>query len=101
VAGVRMSSVANASGAGQTAAHAELSLIEALRQGDEDEFGRLVDQYHASLRRVARLYVSNRAVVDEVVQDTSLREAKWSPEELAYSVAALRSRSAFTSNLIS
>jgi len=65
-----MSRVANASGAGQTAAHAELSLIEALRQGDEDAFGRLVDQYHASLRRVARHYVSDRAVADEVVQDT-------------------------------
>jgi RNA polymerase sigma-70 factor (ECF subfamily) len=67
-----MTSGANVSGAGQTAAHAELSLIEALRQGDEDAFGRLVDQYHASLRRVARLYVSNRAVADEVVQDTWL-----------------------------
>ena len=62
--------MANASGAGQSAAYDELSLIEALRRGDEDAFGRLVDQYHASLRRVARLYVSNRAVVDEVVQDT-------------------------------
>src|SRR5262249_10844896 len=60
----------NASGVGRTAAPAELSLIEALRRGDEDAFGRLVDQYHASLSRVARLYVSNRAVADEVVQDT-------------------------------
>lgn len=58
------------SGAGRTAAHAELSLIDALRQGDGDAFGRLVDQYHTRLRRVARLYVSNRAVADEVVQDT-------------------------------
>jgi RNA polymerase sigma-70 factor (ECF subfamily) len=65
-----MNSVANASEAGLTAAHAELSLIEALRRGDEGAFARLVDQYHATLRRVARLYVSNRAVVDEVVQDT-------------------------------
>jgi RNA polymerase sigma-70 factor, ECF subfamily len=65
-----MSRVANASEAGQTAAHAELRLIEALRQGDEDAFGRLVDQYNASLRRVARHYVSDRAVADEVVQDT-------------------------------
>jgi len=67
-----MSSGANASGAGQTATHAELSLIEALRQGNEDAFGRLVDQHHASLRRVARLYLSNRAVAEEVVQDTWL-----------------------------
>jgi RNA polymerase sigma-70 factor (ECF subfamily) len=35
-------------------------------------FARLVDQYHASLRRIARLYIANRAVADEVVQDTWL-----------------------------
>ena len=65
-----MSSGANVSGAGEAAAPADLRVIDALRQGDEDAFGRLVDHYHASLRRVARLYVSNRAVADEVVQDT-------------------------------
>jgi RNA polymerase sigma-70 factor, ECF subfamily len=68
--GVGMSDGANALGAGQISAHAELGLIDALRRGDEEAFGRLVDQYHTSLRRVARLYVSNRAVADEVVQDT-------------------------------
>ncbi len=65
-----MSSGANVSGAEGAAAPADLRVIDALRQGDEGAFGRLVDQYHASLRRVARLYVSNRAVADEVVQDT-------------------------------
>jgi RNA polymerase sigma-70 factor (ECF subfamily) len=48
------------------------SVIEALRRGDEGAFARLVDRYHASLSRVARLYISNRAVADEVVQDTWL-----------------------------
>src|SRR5262245_7964467 len=48
------------------------SVVEALRQGDEGAFARLVDQYHASLRRVARLYIANYAVADEVVQDTWL-----------------------------
>jgi RNA polymerase sigma-70 factor (ECF subfamily) len=67
-----MSDGANASGAEEGAARDELRVIEALRQGDEAAFARLVDQYHASLRRVARLYVSNRAVADEVVQDTWL-----------------------------
>ena len=38
----RMSRVANASGTGQTTPHAERSLIEALRQGDEAAFARLV-----------------------------------------------------------
>ena len=46
------------------------TVIEALRQGDEGAFARLVDDYHASLSRVARLYIANRAVADEVVQDT-------------------------------
>ena len=65
-----MSSGGSACGAGSTAAYAEYSLIEALRHRDEDAFDRLVDHYHASLRRVASRYVSNRAVADEVVQET-------------------------------
>jgi RNA polymerase sigma-70 factor, ECF subfamily len=63
---------ANDSGAVQVAAPDDVSVIEALRRGDEGAFARLVDQYHASLRRVARLYISDRAVADEVVQDTWL-----------------------------
>src|SRR4029450_10789439 len=50
----------------------ELALVNALRRGDEDAFARLVGQHHASLRRVARLYVANAAIADEVVQDTWL-----------------------------
>ena len=50
----------------------ESALLDALRRGDENAFGRLVAEHHASLRRVARLYVSNAAVADEVVQDTWL-----------------------------
>ncbi len=67
-----MSDGANTSGAEEAAARADLRVTEALRQGDEAAFARLVDQHHASLRRVARLYVSNRAVADEVVQDAWL-----------------------------
>src|SRR5499427_137965 len=48
------------------------TVIEALRQGDEGAFARLVDDYHAHLSRIARLYIPNRAVADEVVQDTWL-----------------------------
>jgi RNA polymerase sigma-70 factor (ECF subfamily) len=50
----------------------ESALLDALRRGDEDAFARLVGEHHASLRRVARLYVANAAIVDEVVQDTWL-----------------------------
>jgi len=50
----------------------ESALVDALRRGDEDAFARLVEEHHPSLRRVARLYVANTAIVDEVVQDTWL-----------------------------
>ena len=50
----------------------EQATVEALRRGDEEAFARLVALHHASLRRLARLYVSNAAIADEVVQDTWL-----------------------------
>src|SRR5215470_8608133 len=50
----------------------EAALVEALRRGDEDAFARLVGEHHASLRRVARLYVANAPIADEVVQDAWL-----------------------------
>jgi RNA polymerase sigma-70 factor, ECF subfamily len=50
----------------------ERRLIEALRNGDEAAFEQLIRMYHASLLRVARIYVSSRAVAEEVVQETWL-----------------------------
>jgi RNA polymerase sigma-70 factor, ECF subfamily len=50
----------------------ESALLDALRRGDEAAFARLLGEHHASLRRVARLYVGNAAIADEVVQDTWL-----------------------------
>jgi len=50
----------------------ESAVLDALRCGDEQAFARLVGEHHASLRRVARLYVANAAIADEVVQDTWL-----------------------------
>jgi RNA polymerase sigma-70 factor (ECF subfamily) len=47
-------------------------LLAALRAGDEEAFAALVTRYHASLKRVARAYVSTDAVAEEVVQDTWL-----------------------------
>jgi RNA polymerase sigma-70 factor, ECF subfamily len=67
-----MIEAASDSGAAQVVAPDDGSVIDALRRGDEGAFARLVDQYHPSLRRVARLYIANRAVADEVVQDTWL-----------------------------
>lgn len=48
----------------------DLRLVEALRSGDEAAFALLLDQYHASLVRLATIYVSSRAIAEEVVQET-------------------------------
>jgi len=56
----------------QAASGEDSALLDALRRGDADAFARLVAEHHASLRRVARLYVANAAIADEVVQDTWL-----------------------------
>jgi RNA polymerase sigma-70 factor (ECF subfamily) len=50
----------------------EEELLEALRAGDEPAFAALVDRYHASLVRLARMYVRERAVAEEVAQETWL-----------------------------
>jgi len=50
----------------------ESRLVAALRAGDEQAFATLVRRHHASLKRVARAYVSTDAVAEEVVQETWL-----------------------------
>ncbi len=55
-----------------TASADDLRLVEALRSGDETAFASLLDQYHASLVRLALIYVPNRTVAEEVVQETWL-----------------------------
>lgn len=47
-------------------------LVESLRNGDDTAFASLLDQYHASLVRLAQIYVSSRAVAEEVAQETWL-----------------------------
>jgi RNA polymerase sigma-70 factor, ECF subfamily len=48
----------------------DVELLRALRAGDEAAFAALTRQYHAPLLRVAQIYVSSRAVAEEVVQET-------------------------------
>ena len=50
----------------------EGQIVAALKAGDEEVFEQLVAEYHGALLRVARIYVPNRAVAEEVVQETWL-----------------------------
>ena len=50
----------------------EMQLVEALRAGNERVFEQLVRMYQGTLLRVAQMYVSSRAVAEEVVQETWL-----------------------------
>jgi RNA polymerase sigma-70 factor (ECF subfamily) len=50
----------------------DAALLAALRTGDEEAFATLVTRHHASLKRVARAYVSTDSVAEEVVQETWL-----------------------------
>jgi RNA polymerase sigma-70 factor, ECF subfamily len=63
------------SSSARSRAHAdegEAALLDALRRGDESAFSRLVDLHHASMVRVARLYVESVAAAEEVVQEAWL-----------------------------
>lgn len=45
-------------------------LVGGLRRGDEHAFGELIARHHRSMLRVAQSFVRDRAVAEEVVQDT-------------------------------
>jgi RNA polymerase sigma-70 factor (ECF subfamily) len=50
----------------------EGKLVQSLRDGDEQAFAALIEEHGASMLRVARLYVRERAVAEEVVQEAWL-----------------------------
>src|SRR3954467_3043790 len=50
----------------------ETALVAALRCGDEDAFGALVDAYGVAMHRIALTFVRSSAVADEVVQEAWL-----------------------------
>jgi len=52
------------------ATESDEALLARLRDGDESAFLALVTRYNGSLQRVARTFVPNDAVAEEVVQDT-------------------------------
>jgi RNA polymerase sigma-70 factor, ECF subfamily len=50
----------------------ERRLVDAIKRGDEDAFADLVGRYHASMLRLARVFVPTKAVAEDVVQETWL-----------------------------
>lgn len=53
----------------QPASQDEFHFIELLRNGDEDAFVSLIERYHTPMLRLATIYVSERVVAEEVVQE--------------------------------
>jgi RNA polymerase sigma-70 factor (ECF subfamily) len=45
-------------------------IVQSLRDGDEHAFKSLVERYHASLLRIARMYVPSAEIAEDVVQET-------------------------------
>lgn len=64
-----MASTSSESGGG-TAPPDDLALVQQLLAGDEAAFTAVVERFHTSLIRFALLFVANREVAEEVVQDT-------------------------------
>jgi len=50
----------------------DLAFVDRLRAGDEAAFMMLVDRHQGPMLRIARMYVSTRAVAEEVVQEAWL-----------------------------
>jgi RNA polymerase sigma-70 factor, ECF subfamily len=50
----------------------DAELIAAIKAGDEGTFAAMVDAYSPGLLRTARMFVRDRAVAEEIVQDTWL-----------------------------
>ena len=59
-------------GAGRSDDEDERALIAALRRGEEAAFVELIDRHGAALVRLARTFIRDRAVAEEVVQETWL-----------------------------
>lgn len=61
--------IAGSHRAGSAASAEDLHVIENLRSGNEIAFVSLIDRYHASMLRLAMVFVSSQPVAEEVVQE--------------------------------
>jgi RNA polymerase sigma-70 factor (ECF subfamily) len=61
--------IADATGPPEPGTRTEGNLLAALRAGDAFAFGELVDRLNGPLLHVARMYASNPAIAEEVVQE--------------------------------
>ena len=50
----------------------DAALVAALRAGDEDAFGQLVDHYYGLMLHIARSFVATKEAAEDVVQETFL-----------------------------
>jgi RNA polymerase sigma-70 factor, ECF subfamily len=50
----------------------ETQFVAALRAGEEPAFVELIDRYHAGMVRLARVFVRDAAIAEEVVQEAWL-----------------------------
>ena len=79
----------------------DVSLVEALRRGDEAAFRTLIARHHASLLRLATTFVGSPGLAEEVVQETWLAvlqgldrfEGRSSLRTWIYSILTNRARS--------
>jgi RNA polymerase sigma-70 factor (ECF subfamily) len=71
-AAVDMDTVAESAHRAPTLIDDETCVIAALRAGDESAFVTLIDRYHAGMHRLARVFVRDASVAEEVVQDAWL-----------------------------
>lgn len=62
----------NQAGSSVEISRTDQALVERLRTGDEASFVALLDRYHGALLRLAMIYTADRAVAEEVVQETWL-----------------------------
>lgn len=55
---------------GNRASTEDLHLVAMLCAGDEDAFVSLIERYNTTMLRLAMIYISERAVAEEIVQET-------------------------------